>query len=523
MTQKNQGILLSIILVTYNHESYICEALDSVLNQDTQYNFEIIVVDDCSTDKTPEIIETYLKKYPDTISYLHPKENVGVARYAIFETRPVVKGKYWAILEGDDFWIDSQKIQKQLSFLEKNQDHIGVTSAYMKHDTSTDSKKVHKASLKTWTIQDMFSPEHSLYSHTSTWIWRNVFGDVEKNEFFWPDELKEKHTLGDVCLSFFMAMQGGKITCFDEAMTCYQMTGKGNWSSLSEKEKTQKNKDLYEKIDQTTKYQYTNQLNQQKKFMNKKKKLAGKFQTLYNLYKSGRFPILNKIANRLILLIHPILSLSIHKTENAFKGKIFCIGSGKTGTTSLEQALLSFGYDLGPQARAEMLTEDCHNGNFDKLIRFCNLHQAFQDAPFCWADYYKVLDKEFPNSKFILTVRDSGQQWFSSLSRFHTKIYSSTKDLPTETDLKNSSYGYRGLAYDNYVRYFNYPKTPLYDENEYVRFYDERNQEIMDYFKDQSDRLLVLNVKEKSAYHKLGKFLGIDTPIDAKFPWLNKT
>lgn len=208
---------------------------------------------------------------------------------------------------------------------------------------------------------------------------------------------------------------------------------------------------------------------------------------------------------------------------NRFRGKVFCIGANKTGTTSLEHALRHFGYDLGPQARGEMLDAECHRGDYDRLIRFCDLHEAFQDVPFSKGECYKALDAAFPGSRFILTVRDSGEQWFSSLCRFHTKAYSSGDHLPTEEDLKRSSYAYRGMAYDNYVRYFDYPNTPLYDKERYIAFYETRNQAVMEYFKDRPDQLLVLNTADNDAFHKLGAFLNVDVPQDAPFPWLNKT
>lgn len=246
-----------------------------------------------------------------------------------------------------------------------------------------------------------------------------------------------------------------------------------------------------------------------------KYKLTQYFPKLSRFYKRCKYAFVNGKNH-----IDPFASFDM---SNKYQGKIFCIGSGKTGTTSLEQALINFGYDLGPQARAEMLTSECYNRDFDRLIRFCKLHEAFQDAPFCWSDYYKVLDQAFPDSKFILTIRDSGEQWFNSLTNFHGKNFSSSSSLPSVEDLKNSKYGYLGMAYDNYVCFYNYPQTPLYDKDAYIKIYEDRNNEIIEYFKDRPDQLLILNVSDETAYTDLGRFLNIKIPAGRKFPWYNKT
>lgn len=118
--------LVSICCITYNHEKYIADALDSFLMQETSFPFEIIVHDDASTDKTSEIIAKYEKEYPGIVKPIYQKENKhsqGKNPLRDF-VLPLVKGKYIATCEGDDFWIDRKKIQKQVELLENNQDYI---------------------------------------------------------------------------------------------------------------------------------------------------------------------------------------------------------------------------------------------------------------------------------------------------------------------------------------------------------------------------------------------------------------
>jgi glycosyltransferase involved in cell wall biosynthesis len=115
--------IVSVCCTTYNHEPYIAEAIDSFLMQETDFPFEILIRDDCSTDKTAEIVKEYADKYPQLIKPIYEKENTfskGVR--AMPQLYKIAKGKYIALCEGDDYWIDPLKLQKQVGFLEENDD-----------------------------------------------------------------------------------------------------------------------------------------------------------------------------------------------------------------------------------------------------------------------------------------------------------------------------------------------------------------------------------------------------------------
>lgn len=118
------GPLLSIHCLTYNHAKFIRKCLDSILMQKTNFPFEVLIHDDASTDGTAEIIKEYAKKYPDIINPVLQTENqwqkgVDINKKFIF---PKIKGKYVALCEGDDYWTDENKLQKQVDFLESNHD-----------------------------------------------------------------------------------------------------------------------------------------------------------------------------------------------------------------------------------------------------------------------------------------------------------------------------------------------------------------------------------------------------------------
>jgi glycosyltransferase involved in cell wall biosynthesis len=114
--------LISVRLITYNHFAYIQQAIDSILAQKTTFSYEIVIGDDTSTDGTQEILREYADRYPDKIKLLLQEKNLG-GRHNLFQTLQACTGKYVAFLDGDDYWIDEYKLQKQVSFLEQNPDY----------------------------------------------------------------------------------------------------------------------------------------------------------------------------------------------------------------------------------------------------------------------------------------------------------------------------------------------------------------------------------------------------------------
>lgn len=116
----------SICCITFNHQAYLNEAIDSFLMQETNFPFEIIIHDDASTDQTCNIINDYAIKYPKIIKVIMQSENQYskcslINQLFVF---PEAEGKYIAQCEGDDYWTDSSKLQKQVDFLEKNPDYV---------------------------------------------------------------------------------------------------------------------------------------------------------------------------------------------------------------------------------------------------------------------------------------------------------------------------------------------------------------------------------------------------------------
>ena len=128
---KNWGVtnsdtpLVSVQCITYNHENYIAQALDGFLMQKTNFPFEVIVHDDASPDRTAGIVREYEKKYPAIIKAIYQTENQYSKRDGTIERimNEACKGKYIAFCEGDDYWIDENKLQMQVDFLEENPEY----------------------------------------------------------------------------------------------------------------------------------------------------------------------------------------------------------------------------------------------------------------------------------------------------------------------------------------------------------------------------------------------------------------
>jgi len=115
-------LLLSVCLITYNHADYIRDAIDGVLKQKVNFDWELIIADDNSTDGTREIILEYKRLHPNFIHLILQEKNVGAAQNWL-DLISTPKSKYIAYFEGDDYWIDPNKLQKQVDFLQANPDY----------------------------------------------------------------------------------------------------------------------------------------------------------------------------------------------------------------------------------------------------------------------------------------------------------------------------------------------------------------------------------------------------------------
>ena len=219
-------IMVSIICNTYNHQNYIKDALESFINQKTDFKFEVLIHDDASTDNTPYIIREYEKKYPDIIKPIYQKENQYSKGIKISQTYqyPRVKGKYIAICEGDDYWIDSQKLQKQVKALEQNFDidMCAHATIMVKAETKDVIKMIAPDSNNSILTIENVILNGGGYVATNSLLYR---ASLNKNI---PDFRNEKDM--DYTLQIHGALRGG-ILYLNDCMSAYRWMSIGSWSS----------------------------------------------------------------------------------------------------------------------------------------------------------------------------------------------------------------------------------------------------------------------------------------------------
>src|ERR1017187_8839583 len=118
--------LVSVAMITFNHRPYIERAVKCVLNQETDFNVELVIGEDCSTDGTRELVFDLQRRHPEIIRVVTSEHNVGAQN--ILRTERACRGKYLAYCEGDDYWNDPSKLAKQVAFLESRPDYVMVHS-----------------------------------------------------------------------------------------------------------------------------------------------------------------------------------------------------------------------------------------------------------------------------------------------------------------------------------------------------------------------------------------------------------
>lgn len=210
---------VSVIVITYGHEAYIRQALDSILMQKVNFNFEVLVGEDCSPDATRSILKKYERLYPNKFVMIYRNKNIGAKK----NEQDLIKranGKYLAFLEGDDFWISEDKLQKQVDFLEKHSEFIATA-----HNVDVVDKNGKKILNKIYPEckDEIYSLKHYkngiLPGQTATIVMRNIFKD---NNFDLSLLTKIDPSMpGDRVLTYLLATYG-KIYCFQEIMSAYR-------------------------------------------------------------------------------------------------------------------------------------------------------------------------------------------------------------------------------------------------------------------------------------------------------------
>ena len=225
--------LVSICSIAYNHEPYIRQCLDGFLKQKCNFAFEVLIHDDASTDGTTEIIREYEEKYPNIIKPIYEKENQWVKGRvgSVIFNFPRAKGKYIALCEGDDYWTDPLKLQKQVEFLEANPEYVLTCHRYkvLDHENNIwsgdNADKLFKGYIEGLTFD--YSIKH--------WITKTLTLVFRKDALFEYEKYKGLNR--DTVLIYFL-MKNGLGYCFNDVSGVYRLNNGGVCGKQSINKKT---------------------------------------------------------------------------------------------------------------------------------------------------------------------------------------------------------------------------------------------------------------------------------------------
>jgi glycosyltransferase involved in cell wall biosynthesis len=241
---------INIILITYNHARYIRQALDSIITQQTPYEVEVIVADDCSTDNTVEIIREYEGKASFAFTYLPKYQNAGYNKN-YQQAFAACTGKYIAIMEGDDYWVKTSHLQNHIDHLEKLQN---ASMSYNRHIRLFEDRS--KEEIFDWDGDK----DYELVT-TEQLALGNKIGNLSccmlKGELVQQLDTKLFNMeIADWMLGMYMG-QFGPLLYLKDVTSAYRIHDNGQWSRMSEREQCIQIIELIKQYDKYFNYKYT--------------------------------------------------------------------------------------------------------------------------------------------------------------------------------------------------------------------------------------------------------------------------
>ena len=285
---KNDNPMVSVLMITYGHELFINEAIEGVLNQQCEFQIELIIANDNSTDSTDEKVKKIIQEHPNAnrIKYTKHQINIGMMPN-FFWILKQAKGKFIAICDGDDYWIDQFKLQKQVDFLKNNED-FSFCFHRVYHSINGKVNKNILAGPKAIPINSEFQlieliKEGGSFVPICSMFFKNNFENKFPTWFY-------DSPVGDLPLVLYLSTRG-KIGFIDDVMSVYRV--KSNIDSWTNKLKNRKKrrihyfniKKMWNEYDKYTDNRYTTSI-RDKINLNKKNFLKNEFYVIMNLLKS---------------------------------------------------------------------------------------------------------------------------------------------------------------------------------------------------------------------------------------------
>ena len=228
----------------YNSEKWLKQCLDSIFSQKTKHQFQVLIIDDCSTDNTKNIAHNFIKNHSN-LHFFSTKKNTGLGKHALLdleeEIKPFFNTDYIYRIDSDDFIIDSSKFEKQISYLDKNLDCVGICHHYRVDDEINNKSYINNAALVgTFSSAEVVKliNKANLYNQTATYLFRNIDKDIMPTKF-----KLTKWASGDVLYTWNM-MKYGSICFTDDVMSVYRLHKGGAYNSKKDSKKKKANRSL---------------------------------------------------------------------------------------------------------------------------------------------------------------------------------------------------------------------------------------------------------------------------------------
>jgi glycosyltransferase involved in cell wall biosynthesis len=239
-------VKVSVLMITYNQDQFVGQAIESVLGQEVDFEYELVIGEDCSTDRTREIVTSFGAKFPDRIRLLLPKSNLGMQEN-FKTTLAACSGQYVAVLEGDDYWTSSLKLKRQVEFLDRHSDcamcfHSVVRSSPGQPESILPASRYNQ---DRYTTRDLLV--ENFIPTCSVMFRRGLFGEL-------PDWIG---TL--ICSDWpvhILNSESGSVGYIKQTMGVYRVHSGGVWSGRTSDQRVIDHVTFYEVIDAHLKFKY---------------------------------------------------------------------------------------------------------------------------------------------------------------------------------------------------------------------------------------------------------------------------